>query len=213
MESELNFPCPSCESEGSMKLLSLSSEIPYFGEHTQITIICDSCGMRQTDFIPSEERGALAYTLSIENLEHLNARVVRGASGTLRIPELDLEVSPGNQATGYVSNVEGVINRFRDIIQMMIRQIQRELESESDIDGDIYQQLEKLLQLELALTALASGNLFGDLSIQVLDPKGHSIIGHEDAIKRELSTEEAEELDPGPAALIMSGSDNSEISE
>ncbi len=169
--------------------------------------------MRQTDFIPSEERGALAYTLSIENLEHLNARVVRGASGTLRIPELDLEVSPGNQATGYVSNVEGVINRFRDIIQMMIRQIQRELESESDIDGDIYQQLEKLLQLELALTALASGNLFGDLSIQVLDPKGHSIIGHEDANKKEEKTEEAEELDPGPAALIMSGSDNSEISE
>ncbi len=206
MESDLDLPCPSCNENGSLKMLSLSSEIPYFGEHTQITISCKSCGMRQTDFIPSDERGALSYTLSIEKLEHLNARVVRGPSGTLRIPELDLEASPGNQATGYVTNIEGVIIRFIDIVRMMMRQLVSDIDSDDNAE-DAQIRLELLMQLEIALIALKNGELFGDLSLEILDPKGHSIIAHEDAIKRELSNEEISNLDPGPKSLIMSSDD------
>jgi len=182
----------------------MSSEIPYFGEHTQITLSCEQCGMRQTDFIPSEERGALSFSLSIEKVEHLQARIVRGSSGTVRIPELDLEVSPGTQSTGYVSNVEGVVNRFIDIIRMMMRQIRTEIEDGND---EAEQNLDKLFQLEMALMALAKGELLGDLSLEILDPKGHSIIGHDDAVKKELSAKEVDLLDPGPAPIIMSSED------
>jgi zinc finger protein len=182
----------------------MSSEIPYFGEHTQITLSCEHCGMRQTDFIPSEERGALSFSLSIEKVEHLQARVVRGSSGTVRIPELDLEVSPGTQSTGYVSNVEGVVNRFIDIIRMMMRQIRTEIEDGND---EAEQNLEKLFQLEMALMGLVKGELLGDLSLEILDPKGHSIIGHDDAVKKELSADEVDLLDPGPAPIIMSSED------
>ena len=204
MESDVDLPCPTCKNEGSLKLLSMSSEIPYFGEHTQITLSCEHCGMRQTDFIPSEERGALSFFLSIEKVEHLQARIVRGSSGTVRIPELDLEVSPGTQSTGYVSNVEGVVNRFIDIIRMMMRQIRTEIEDGND---ESEQNLEKLFQLEVALSALAKGELLGELSLEILDPKGHSIIGHDDAEKKELSAEEVALLDPGPAPIIMSSED------
>ncbi|MBT4060158.1 MAG: ZPR1 zinc finger domain-containing protein [Euryarchaeota archaeon] len=206
MESDVDIPCPVCKSDGTLKLLSMSSEIPYFGEHTQITLLCEKCGMRQTDFIPAEERGALAFTLSIDKPEHLQARIVRGSSGTVRIPELDLEVAPGNQSTGYISNVEGVLNRFIDIIRMMMRQMRVDVDEGIE---DAPEQLKKLFQLEMALTALADGKLFGDLSLEILDPKGHSIIGHDDAVKRELSIEEAENLDSGPNPLIMSSSDDS----
>ncbi|HIB41259.1 MAG TPA: ZPR1 zinc finger domain-containing protein [Candidatus Poseidoniales archaeon] len=204
MESDVDLPCPTCKNEGSLKLLSMSSEIPYFGEHTQITLSCEHCGMRQTDFIPSEERGALSFSLSIGKVEHLQARVVRGSSGTVRIPELDLEVSPGTQSTGYVSNVEGVVNRFIDIIRMMMRQIRTEIEDGND---EAEQNLAKLFQLEMALMALAKGELLGDLSLEILDPKGHSIIGHDDAVKKELSADEVDLLDPGPAPIIMSSED------
>ena len=204
MESDVDLPCPTCKNEGSLKLLSMSSEIPYFGEHTQITLSCEQCGMRQTDFIPSEERGALSFSLSIEKVEHLQARIVRGSSGTVRIPELDLEVSPGTQSTGYVSNVEGVVNRFIDIIRMMMRQIRTEIEDGND---EAEQNLDKLFQLEMALMALAKGELLGDLSLEILDPKGHSIIGHDDAVKKELSAKEVDLLDPGPAPIIMSSED------
>jgi len=204
VESDLDFPCPTCQSEGYLKLLSMSSEIPYFGEHTQITISCEKCGMKQTDFIPEEERGAISCTLSIEKEEHLQARVVRGSSGTLRIPELDLEVSPGTQSSGYVSNVEGVLNRFIDIIRMMMRQISSEIDNGEDSNEE---NLDKLFQLEMALTALAKGELLGELSLQILDPKGHSIIGHDDMVKKELSAEEVAQLDPGPAPIIMGSED------
>jgi len=203
METDLDLPCPSCDENGTLTMLSLSSEIPYFGEHTQITISCKKCGMRQTDFIPADERGALSYRLSIEKLEHLNARVVRGPSGTLRIPELDLEASPGNQATGYVTNIEGAITRFIDIVRMMMRQLASDIDSDDNVeDADI--RLELLMQLEIALIALKNGELFGELSLEILDPKGHSIIAHEDAVKRELSEDEINNLDVGPKSIIMS---------
>ena len=67
--------------------------------------------------------------------------------------------------------------------------------------------LEKLFQLEMALTALAKGELLGDLSLEILDPKGHSIIGHDDVVKKELTAEEVAQLDPGPAPIIMGSED------
>tara|TARA_A100001037_G_scaffold10911_1_gene10555 strand:+ start:920 stop:1549 length:630 start_codon:yes stop_codon:yes gene_type:complete len=208
MESDVEFPCPTCNKEGCLKMLAHSSEIPYFGEHTQITISCENCGMRQTDFIPSEDRGAVSFSLSIEKYEHLNARVVRGSSGTIRIPELDLEISPGNQSTGYVSNVEGVINRFLEIIRMMMRQSASD--SKLANDEKATEELHLLLQIELALVALIKGEIFGELSLEILDPVGHSIIGHDDAIKRDLTKEEIEELDTGPKSLIMNNDENTD---
>ena len=88
------------------------SEIPYFGEHTQVTVMCHSCGWRQTDFIPAEGKKAGGWSLVIENEDNLKSRVVRSSSCTVKIEELDLQVFPGSSSTGYVSNVEGVLNRF-----------------------------------------------------------------------------------------------------
>ena len=59
----------------------------------------------------------------IEDEEQLRARVVRSSSCTVCIPELDLEVNPGTSSTGYVSNVEGVLNRFQEIINMVERDL------------------------------------------------------------------------------------------
>jgi C4-type Zn-finger protein len=51
---------------------------------------------------------------------------------------------------------------------------------------------------------LNNGEIFGEVSLEILDPRGHSIIGHDDALMRKLSPEEVLELDHGPASLIMS---------
>ena len=47
-------PVPNVSVEESLTMLTISSEIPYFGEHTQITVLCDTCGWKHTDFIPSD---------------------------------------------------------------------------------------------------------------------------------------------------------------
>ena len=128
MESSLDYPCPICNSENGLILNVHTSEIPYFGEHTEMTIICNECGWRNTDFIPSEGKKPSFWSLVIDNSELMTTRVVRSSSCTVRIVELGLEVEPGDNATGYISNVEGVLNRFSDAIAMIQNSAIRESE-------------------------------------------------------------------------------------
>ena len=95
MQSKVDAPCPQCLKDDALMMLAMSSEIPYFGEHTQITVICESCGWKHTDFIPSDGEKPGYSSLVVDNSEKCSARVVRSSSGTIRIPHLDLEVSPG----------------------------------------------------------------------------------------------------------------------
>ena len=90
MESELNMDCFICKEEKSLVMLSRVDEIPYFGEHTQVTVKCNSCGWRQTDFIPAEGKKSGLCSIVIDNAEFLSTRVVRSSSCTIKIPELDL---------------------------------------------------------------------------------------------------------------------------
>ena len=58
-------------------VLTHIDEIPYFGEHTQVTILCHACNWRQTDFIPAEGKKAGAWSMTIDSADKLSARVVR----------------------------------------------------------------------------------------------------------------------------------------
>ena len=89
----VNIPCPVCKVEGHLGMMTHVDEIPYFGEHTQVTVLCDSCGWRQTDFIPAEGKKPGASTLVITRPDHISARVIRSSSCTVRLLELDLEVN------------------------------------------------------------------------------------------------------------------------
>ena len=89
-EQDINIPCPICHQEGQLRMVAHVDEIPYFGEHTQVTVMCHACGWRQTDFIPAEGRKAGAWSLRIDDVKKLRSRVVRSSSCTVRIPELDL---------------------------------------------------------------------------------------------------------------------------
>ena len=60
-EQPVDIPCPICSRHGEVNMIAHISEIPYFGEHTQVTVMCHSCGWRQTDFIPAEGKKAPPY--------------------------------------------------------------------------------------------------------------------------------------------------------
>ena len=91
-EQAIEMPCPICHEEGQLRMMAHVDEIPYFGEHTQVTVLCHSCGWRQTDFIPAEGRKPGGWNFKISSEKDLNARVIRSSSCTVSIPELDLEV-------------------------------------------------------------------------------------------------------------------------
>ncbi len=192
MESKIDMPCPICALEGHLKMISHVDEIPYFGEHTQVTLMCEQCGWRQTDFIPAEGRKPGAWSILVDGESVLRARVVRSSSCTIRIPELELEVSPGTGSSGYVSNVEGVLNRFLDIVNMV----------KKDLDDQPEQEMQRCLELESALNDLIDGRHSG-VTLELLDPRGHSQILHPEAIDRELDETELLSLPLGPDPPVL----------
>ncbi|MDP6292385.1 MAG: ZPR1 zinc finger domain-containing protein [Candidatus Thalassarchaeaceae archaeon] len=196
MESTVEQPCPICFSEEGLTMIAHTSEIPYFGEHTQLTILCPSCGWKHTDFIPAEGKKPGAWSLEIDSTEMLSVRIVRSSSCTIRIEKLGLEVDPGGATTGYVSNIEGVLNRFEGAIQLMYRQ------SISSKEQNIVEKCESLLK---KIDLVKSGELV--VKMTLLDPMGHSQILHSNAISRDLTSEELENLELGPSIPIFSPDD------
>tara|TARA_B100000214_G_scaffold162047_1_gene116199 strand:+ start:628 stop:1143 length:516 start_codon:yes stop_codon:yes gene_type:complete len=163
----------------------MSSEIPYFGEHTQITIICDSCGWKHTDFIPSDGDKVGFWSILIDSQEKNSARIIRSSSCTIRIPELDLEVSPGGSSSGYITNIEGVLVRFIDAVRSVIRDLEK-----ADPDFLAGQDL-----LHSLLSTIEGSDV---LTLELLDPRGRSQIIHEDADSRDLYESEMATLSTGP---------------
>ncbi len=198
MESSLDYPCPICNSENGLILNVHTSEIPYFGEHTEMTIICNECGWRNTDFIPSEGKKPSLWSLVIDNLELMTTRVVRSSSCTVRIVELGLEVEPGDNATGYISNVEGVLNRFSDAIAMIQRSAIRDGEEGKE-------KVESCQELIDRISKIKNGD--EPVELLLLDPNGHSQILHESATSTDLSEEEIAALATGPQIPIFNSSD------
>ena len=203
MESDISHPCPACGTPDALTMLSLTEDIPYFGEHTQVTLSCAECGWRQTDFIPAQEREPCAWSLKVNEPSMLAVRVVRGSSGTVRIPELGLEASPGNHSTGYVSNIEGVLQRFIDIIEMLLRQAARDISTDDPDRNSAERDQPQLQELLDTLCAVRAGESTQPLTVELLDPHGHSAILDDAAHSRPLTEDERVDLEVGPTALIL----------
>ena len=195
-ETPVDMPCPVCQKSGNLFMIAHVDEIPYFGEHTQVTVMCHDCGWRQTDFIPAEGKKAGCWSLKITNEKQLNSRIVRSSSCTISIPELDLQVNPGSNATGYVSNVEGVINRFLEIVRVVLR----------DLIADEDKDEEDIQRLAHFITSLenAGKDENNQITLELLDPHGHSMIVDKDATERDLTDEELNSLPIGPDPAVFS---------
>ncbi len=192
MESTIDVSCIVCGFDEGLSMLAHTEEIAYFGEHTQITLTCPGCGWRQTDFIPAEAREGSCQTYCIDSIDDLQVRVIRGSACTVRLLELDLEVKPGSHSSGYVSNIEGVLNRFQDVIDM----VGREAATEGN-DGAIAE----LTVLTQSMMEIREGQR--EATLELLDPHGHSMILAENVQTRPLSEAEIDDLPVGPAAGLM----------
>ena len=207
-ESPVDIPCPICHSSGQVNMIAHIDEIPYFGEHTQVTVLCHDCGWKQTDFIPAEGQKAGCWSLEITSASQLKSRIVRSSSCTVRIPELDLQVNPGSSSTGYVSNVEGVLNRFLEVINMVLRDIRTDISNQmvENNEFSLGKSNEEINTLELLISRIE--NVGQDdskpMTLELLDPHGHSMIIDELALERELTDEEISTLPTGPDPAVFS---------
>ncbi|AEH07009.1 ZPR1-related zinc finger protein [Methanothermococcus okinawensis IH1] len=167
--------CPICGAKNSLKIITNELDIPYFGKVIETTMICDKCKYRKSDILPVEVKEPKRFILKICGEEDLNKRVIKSSTGYIKIPELGFEVKPGPASQGYISNVEGVLNRLEDSLKTLIKWT--ETNEEKKKAEEIMEKIEDI----------KNGKETATLIIE--DPLGHSaIIG--DGVKEETLTEE-----------------------
>ena len=162
-------PCPSCSNE--IEYLYQTENIPYFSEILIISANCPTCGYRyvNTQLLKSAEPSR--YEFSISAAEDLSTRVVRSMGGTVKIPELGVQIDPGPACQGFVTNVEGVLDRIEDIVQSAF------LWTEDEEKKNAHVLLERIAQAR-------SGTFPFTLILD--DPSGNSAIVSKKAKKKPL---------------------------
>lgn len=164
-------------------------EIPYFGEIMHISATC-KCGFKHADTLILSEREPVRYELTISSPEDLNARVVRSTSGTIRVPELGIDIEPGPASESFVTNIEGVLERIKSIVKMTRKWTDDEVK------------LKRIDEILNTIEGVKSGD--AELTITIEDPFGNSAILSERATHRSLTKEEMSRLKTGMVVLDVS---------
>ena len=119
MENSL-LECPVCN-QLSVEIHQTLIEVPYFGPIQIISTKCNKCGTRTNDFYVIEEQEPRRFSFNVTKEQQLRCRVIRSPSGTIRIPEFKFLLEPGINASGFISNIEGVLLQVSTTIETLKR--------------------------------------------------------------------------------------------
>ena len=119
MQTVVPGPCPCCNTE--IEYLYKTENIPYFSDILIISAVCPSCGYKFVDTQLLKHNDPARYTVKVETEDDLAIRVVRSMSASIEIPELGVRIDPGPTCQGFVSNVEGVLDRIASVVNMTFR--------------------------------------------------------------------------------------------
>lgn len=144
---ESGLKCLSCGTEGMERGFN-ELDVPHFGKVIHYYMRCPHCGFRVNDFayqgdFPPEAK------LEVIGKQNLNSKIVRGGNATVIIPELGLELYPGPLSESFITNVEGLLNRFKNLLPL-------------------FDDKEQIKKVEEKLEEAISGKL--DFSIIIRDP-------------------------------------------
>ncbi|MGQ9758961.1 MAG: ZPR1 zinc finger domain-containing protein [Candidatus Methanomethylicaceae archaeon] len=112
--------CVSCGEE-SLEVKEVYAKIPRFGRMLILSMLCSQCGYRIFDTISLEYLGPSKLEYRVREVKDLSARVIRSATSTILIPELGLELRPGPRSDAFITNVEGILDRFLVIAEQLYR--------------------------------------------------------------------------------------------
>lgn len=153
--------CPVCET-GGFKLSSTEVDIPYYGQAYIITLICEVCGFRITDIVLNKINPPTAYYAKIGSVEDLKIKVVKSSTGIIRIPEMGVKMEPGAVSQGYITNIEGILQRVEDATIM----VKGWLKSEKKLDrcNQLLEKINRAVNGEFEFTFI------------IEDPLGNSLL-------------------------------------
>ena len=167
-EKPLNHePCPMCHQK-TLELREHETEVPYFGKVFLFSMTCSNCKYHVADVEAAEKKEPSKYTFEISSDQDLKVRVVKSSEATVKLPHLTT-ISPGPASLGYVSNIEGILNRVKYQIETV---------KETAEDDDDKEQARKLLKKINRI-------IFGQEKQKIIieDPTGNSAIISDKAVK------------------------------
>ena len=162
--------CPMCFKD-TLTLMDHPQEVPYFGQIIVFSMDCSTCNYHKADVECVEQHEGSKFTLTVSEEKDLSIRVVKSSTATVKIPRI-MSIEPGPASNGYVTNVEGILNRVKVQLEKT-----RDL-SEEDEDRKKAKNLLKKVQAAL----------WGHDTIDIIieDPEGNSAIISEKAVKEKF---------------------------
>lgn len=167
-------------------------DLPYLGESLETMLRCRECGFRHTDFILTDTKDPTRYKLVINEEDDIMIRVVRSASGTIRIPELGVEIEPGVASDAYISNVEGVMVRIEKVLFQLLQ------------DAETEEAATKIQDMVEFFGRMRTGTA-DPVTLILEDPFGNSAILSEKAVVEKLDEKEAARLQTGMHIIQQDG--------
>lgn len=161
-----NQPCPICKKK-TLTLREEEVEVPHFGKVFVFSMDCQECKYNKSDIEPAEKREPCKYTFEITSEDDLNVKIVKSGEALVKIPHI-ITIEPGPASEGYITNVEGLLERIKKII-----------ESSVDEEDDLAKKKAKNLIKKLNKV------IFGKEKLKIIieDSSGNSAIISEKAVK------------------------------
>lgn len=176
IEGEL---CPFCH-EKKLVLMDMKKEIPFFGTSFIFSMDCSGCGYHKADIEAETPREPCKYSIEISSEQDMKIRVVKSSCANVKIPHVG-DIMSGPSSNGYVTNIEGILNR-------MVKQ----LEIIRDNDEEEEESRKKAKNMIKKLHRVIWGQEKQKLMIE--DPTGNSAIISDKAVKEKLKTAKKEEF-------------------
>ncbi len=162
--------CPFCQ-KNTLTLREAEREIPYFGHVVIFSMDCDNeeCGYHKADVEALDKNDPINCAVTISSEEDLKIRVVKSSTSTIKIPRVG-SIDPGETSNGYITNVEGIINRIKKQVEFL--RDNAEDNAEKKKAKNMVKKLNKVLMGQEEIT------------LQLKDPNGNSAIISEKTVKK-----------------------------
>ncbi|MBU2637458.1 MAG: ZPR1 zinc finger domain-containing protein [Nanoarchaeota archaeon] len=164
--------CPMC-GEKKLTLIEDEQDLPYFGKTFLFSMSCSACGFNKSDVEAAERKEPCRITFETKTVKDMNVRVVKSSEATVKVIPFKMEMTPGPASIGFISNVEGILDKFEKIVQS---------EKNADEDDDKVKTACKNLLKKIWKAKC------GDIPVKIVieDPSGNSAIISENAVVEPL---------------------------
>ena len=162
--------CPLCL-EKKLVLTERETEVPYFGKVYLFSMTCENCKYHKADVESIEKKEPVKYEFEISKEEDMKVRVVKSSEATVKLPHL-ATITPGPASQGFVTNIEGILNRVKYQIESA-----KEMEEDEEDKKKAKNLLKKILNITWGKEKQ---------KIVIEDPSGNSAIISDKAVKSSL---------------------------